>query len=189
MPRGRPVSKPEVVTETQTEGFTTARRTGGEKKETPTLFIESRPQIDVLDHGLDDYRFHHVWIDASNSTQFYSYYVDGYRFVPYDEVKATLESDDLRKHLYRETVDNRVAFGDSLRLMRIPMSQYLDRMQEGWGAVTGDGPAKRARESFQNQLAETSENINRTLDHDMKIRLNVDPTHGDKQITTAGGEE
>jgi hypothetical protein len=192
MPRAakNPVSKVEIApTTSTTSNNKSSRRTGGEDAITrsESIIVAQPRQNDVLDHGLDDYRWHHVWINSGDQAQFFSYYQEGYRFVPYDEVKERIEGDELRSFLYKETVDNRLAY-DTLRLMRIPTQLFVERQTQGWKQVGGGDVASVARKELENYI-ETQREDPKTHFADAGVKLSVDEDHGDKQTTTVGGEE
>lgn len=94
----------------------------------PVMTIVNRPQVDVLDHGLEDYQWHYVWVNVQDPTLVSEYYLNDYRFVKYDDVKEKLEADERRSFLYQPDALGRVSYGEQNRLMRIPQEVYRERM-------------------------------------------------------------
>lgn len=122
-------------------------------EDAPIMYIERRPQTDVLDTGLEDHKWHYVWVSKNDPVTVHGYYVDGYRFVRYEDVADRLKEDERRAFLYHADENGRVSFGDENRLMRIPQEEYQARMR---AALGGDllNPAKLAQEAFERQLEE-----------------------------------
>ncbi len=129
---------------TMTSESTEAANKNSRRQTAPVMTIQSRPQIDVLDHGLEDHNWHYVWVNVNDPVLVHDYYLNDYRFVRYDDVKEQLQADDRRSYLYQPDVNNRVSFGDSSRLMRIPQSVFQARMR-------GDNTsaASKARQAFE----------------------------------------
>lgn len=152
-------------------------------QEQPLVTTELRPQKDVLDHGLEDYEWHYLWVSANDTMQIHGYYQDGYRFVAYSDVKKQLEADERTKYLFRETVDNRVGFGDTLLLMKIPQRAYQERLRIGLSI----SPGKNAQAAFEERM----DTIARTNDltSTSAPRVSVDTNHGEVTTETVGNEE
>lgn len=128
-----------------TEVVTNTRRTA----DLPEMTIVSRPQVDVLDHGLEDYQWHYLWVNTSDPTLVSEYYLNDYRFVKYEDVKEKLERDERRAFLYTEDAVGRVSYGEQNRLMKIPQELYRQRM--GFDA-TQIAPAVKAQQEFESSL-------------------------------------
>lgn len=124
----------------------TANKASRRQEPLPEMEIVSRPMIDVLDHGLEDYKWHYVWVNVQDPTLVHEYYLNDYRFVSFDDVKEQLQKDERRSYLYQPDVNNRVSYGEQNRLMRIPQTVFKQRM--GFG-LAPTSPAQRAQEAFE----------------------------------------
>ena len=150
---------------------------------TPQVSFNSRPQLDVLDHGLEDNDWHYVWVNPDDPMRVNSYWLEDYRFVIYQDVEDQLKSDERREYLYRPDVSNRVMFNE-LRLMRLPQSEYRRRINEGLG-ILNTNPAERVTREFESKI----EQGKYSGELPPSARVNSDADSGTQTSITVQGED
>lgn len=116
--------------------------------ETPTVYVKNRPQVDILDTGLEDATWHYVWVNKDDTVTLSSYYNDGYRFVKYEDVKDRFKQDEMRQFLYTEDVNGWVSYGDQNRLMKIPQEVYRKRIDAALSGTVFNA-AQKTRQVFE----------------------------------------
>jgi len=163
------------------------RKNSRRAEEAPVMYIERRPQTDVLDTGLEDRTWHYVWVSKNDAVTVHSYYIDGYRFVRYEDVKEKLEEDERRSFLYHADENGRVSFGDENRLMRIPQEVFQARMKAALEGTTLNA-AEKAQQLFEAQIEEGK--YAGTVDKSAKVSADADNGSTEtRHLTDEGGTD
>ncbi len=148
----------------------------------PKVTVYARPQLDILDHGLEDAEYHYVWVNPDDPMRVNSYWLDDYRFVKYEDVKDQLTSDERRAFLYTEDALGRVALNE-LRLMRLSQTEFQRRTKIGLSHLDGN-PAERAKQDLESKLEHGK--YAGTLPPSAKV--NGDADNGSETTTTIEGD-
>lgn len=175
-PRKRTTAKTMTSENTKQEVVTNTRRT-----QAPVLYIESRPQADVLDTGLEDAKWHYLWVNIQDPVSIGGYWNEQYRFVYYDDVREQFAKDELRSYLYTEDEAGRVAYAEN-RLMRIPQELYQQRRDAALNGIS-QSAADKAKQLFAQQIEQGKHDG--TVDK--SARISEDADNGTVETQTIDG--
>lgn len=159
-------------------------------KQTPSQSQTDRTG-DALDHGLDSADRVHVWVDKINSLQVSEKYINGWRFVNYDEAKDEL--DERGSFLFRGDENNRLSFSHDLALMyksrRAVEAEQKAAILEDTRKVGDTSGQSFARlvEQFNFNLKDTLSKAGVNVKGE--VRANNDPNNGQVPMTVVASQE
>ena len=169
----------------------TVNRTGARRTDerVPAIVTKSSPPRrsgDILDHGLDDHEWIHVWANKTNHMEVNQRYLDGWRFVHYSDVEAALKRDERSAYLYQGDENNRVVYGHELALMRLARREYEANVREALtqhAAMVSDMGASALERQIDDLMHRTDMSVKSTP------RVVKDEDHGTQESFKIEGSE
>lgn len=141
------------------------------------LAVTAHRRLDQLDAGLDDGEYKYAFGHATDPADMAGRYGDGWRKVPFKEVKERLTEREMTMY---QVKNNEIWYGDQDVLMRIPIRQYM-AMQASRAAehMSALGEAPYRLQNHLDELLYTTRGI--TKDNAPRIHVDTEEWSGKTQ--------